>query len=45
MQPNGGGEMGDLVVKNWFGDVSSRPAAVVEANSVADIVDVLKQRK
>jgi FAD/FMN-containing dehydrogenase len=37
--------MDDLVVTNWFGDVSSRPAAVVEANSVADIVDVLKRRR
>ena len=37
--------MGNMVVKNWFGDVSSRPAAVVEANSVADIVDVLKRRR
>jgi FAD/FMN-containing dehydrogenase len=37
--------MGDVEVKNWFGDVSSRPAAVVEANSVADIIDVLKRRR
>jgi hypothetical protein len=28
--------MTDLVVTNWFGDVSSSPAAVVEATSVAD---------
>lgn len=37
--------MDDLVVTNWFGDVSSRPAAVVEANSVADVVDVVKRRR
>jgi FAD/FMN-containing dehydrogenase len=33
------------VITNWFGDVSSRPATVVEASSAADIVDVLKRRR
>jgi FAD/FMN-containing dehydrogenase len=37
--------MTDLVASNWFGDVSSSPAAVVEATSVADIVDVLKRSR
>jgi FAD/FMN-containing dehydrogenase len=29
-------------VTNWFGDVISHPAAVADANSVQDIIDVLK---
>lgn len=34
--------MPDLVVTNWFGDLSSHPSAVVEAHSVEDIVAALK---
>ncbi|MGA7416190.1 MAG: FAD-binding oxidoreductase [Bryobacteraceae bacterium] len=34
--------MAELVVTNWFGDLVSHPAAIVDANSVADIVAVLK---
>ena len=34
--------MSDLVVTNWFGDVVSHPNAIVEANSVKDIITVLK---
>ena len=29
-------------VKNWFGDITSNPAVVVEAASVDDIIAVLK---
>ncbi|HEX4274532.1 MAG TPA: FAD-binding protein, partial [Bryobacteraceae bacterium] len=29
-------------VTNWFGDVVSHPAAVADANSAQDIIDVLK---
>jgi FAD/FMN-containing dehydrogenase len=32
----------DLVVTNWFGDLVSHPSAIVEANSVDDIITVLK---
>ncbi len=34
--------MAELVVTNWFGDVVSHPGVIVDANSVADIVAVLK---
>lgn len=34
--------MAELVVTNWFGDLVSHPSAIVDANSVADIVAVLK---
>jgi FAD/FMN-containing dehydrogenase len=34
--------MPDFTVTNWFGDVVSHPQMVVEANSVEDIVAVLK---
>lgn len=34
--------MSDLVVTNWFGDLVSHPKVIVEANSVEDIVAVLK---
>lgn len=34
--------MPDTVVTNWFGDLISHPKAVAEANSVQDIVAVLK---
>jgi hypothetical protein len=34
--------MSELVITNWFGDVISHPQAVVEANSVDDIIAVLK---
>jgi len=32
----------ELTVTNWFGDLVSHPLAIVDANSVADIVTVLK---
>src|SRR2546425_8427409 len=32
----------ELVITNWFGDVISHPQAVVEANSIDDIIAVLK---
>ncbi|MGE5765142.1 MAG: FAD-binding oxidoreductase [Mycobacterium leprae] len=34
--------MSDLVVTNWFGDITSHPQVVVEANSVDDIVAVMQ---
>ncbi|MGH9621043.1 MAG: FAD-binding oxidoreductase [Bryobacteraceae bacterium] len=34
--------MPDLVVNNWFGDLTSRPSAIAEAHSLQDIVAVLK---
>ena len=34
--------MPDLEVTNWFGDVVSHPKVIVDANSVADIVAVMK---
>ena len=34
--------MSDTTVTNWFGDVVSHPAVIVDANSVDDIVKVLK---
>ena len=34
--------MADLTVTNWFGDLVSHPAAVVDAHSVEDIVAVLR---
>src|SRR5271166_3594930 len=34
--------MAELVVTNWFGDLVSHPSVIVDANSVADIVAVLK---
>ena len=34
--------MPDFTVTNWFGDIVSHPQMVVDANSVADIVAVLK---
>ena len=34
--------MPDFTVTNWFGDLISHPQMVVEANSVEDIVAVLK---
>jgi len=34
--------MGDSEVTNWFGDVVSHPKAIVDANSVDDIVAVMK---
>jgi len=34
--------MPDFTVTNWFGDVVSHPQMVVEANSVEDIVAILK---
>ena len=37
--------MSDLVVTNWFGDLVSHPQVLVEANSVEDIVAVLKDPK
>ena len=37
-----GEDMPDLEVTNWFGDIVSHPKVIVNANSVADIVAVLK---
>jgi hypothetical protein len=34
--------MSDVTVSNWFGDIVSHPAAVVEVNSLDDIVAVVK---
>src|SRR5216683_699905 len=34
--------MPDIVVTNWFGDLVSHPHAVVEANSIDDIIKVLR---
>jgi len=34
--------MSDLTVTNWFGDLVSHPQVIVDANSVDDIVKVLK---
>jgi FAD/FMN-containing dehydrogenase len=34
--------MPELTVTNWFGDIISHPQVVVDANSVQDIVNVLK---
>jgi len=34
--------MSEIVLRNWFGDIISHPAVVVEAHSVDDIVQVLK---
>src|SRR5271166_1418660 len=34
--------MAELVVTNWFGDLVSHPSIIADANSVADIVAVLK---
>ena len=34
--------MADPEVTNWFGDIVSHPKVVVDANSVDDIVAVLK---
>ena len=37
-----GKDMADLEVTNWFGDVVSHPKVIVDANSVDDIIAVLK---
>src|SRR3984885_8056966 len=34
--------MSDITVTNWFGDIVSHPSVVVDANSVQDIINVLK---
>lgn len=34
--------MSEITVANWFGDLVSHPQVVVDANSVQDIVDVMK---
>jgi hypothetical protein len=34
--------MADLEVTNWFGDLVSHPRVIVDANSVDDIVAVMK---
>ena len=34
--------MADITVNNWFGNVTSHPQVVVDANSVDDIVSILK---
>jgi FAD/FMN-containing dehydrogenase len=34
--------MPDVTVTNWFGDIVSHPQVVVDANSVQDIVNVVK---
>src|SRR5579864_2529868 len=34
--------MADPTVTNWFGDLVSHPKVVVEAQTVQDIIDVLK---
>ena len=34
--------MPDTTVNNWFGNVISHPQVVVDANSVDDIVSILK---
>ena len=34
--------MPEITVVNWFGDIVSHPQVVVEANSVQDVVNVLK---
>lgn len=34
--------MSDITVTNWFGDIVSHPQIIVDANSVEDIVNVLK---
>ncbi len=34
--------MSEITVTNWFGDLVSHPQMVVDANSVQDIVDVMK---
>jgi len=35
----------DITVTNWFGNMVSHPQVVVDANSVDDIVRVLKDRR
>src|SRR5262249_16662770 len=37
--------MPDPVVTNWFGDLVSHPKVVVEAQSVDDLIAVLKDRE
>src|ERR1700733_2445380 len=34
--------MSDITVTNWFGDIISHPQIIVDANSVEDIINVLK---
>ena len=36
--------MAENTVLNWFGNVTSHPAVIVDANSVDDIVRVLKDK-
>jgi FAD/FMN-containing dehydrogenase len=36
--------MADLEIRNWFGDLTWRPKAIVEAHSVEDLVAVLQDR-
>jgi FAD/FMN-containing dehydrogenase len=40
--PSKGGSMATNTVTNWFGDIVSHPAVIVDANSVDDIVRVMK---
>src|SRR5580698_4947041 len=37
-----GGKMATNTVTNWFGNIVSHPSVIVEANSVDDIVAVMK---
>ena len=37
--------MAENTVTNWFGNIVSHPAVIVDANSVDDIVKVLKSQK
>src|SRR5437763_354578 len=39
-----GGRVAENTVTNWFGNVVSHPAVIVDANSVDDIVRVLKDK-
>ncbi|MEI9973769.1 MAG: FAD-dependent oxidoreductase [Ignavibacteriota bacterium] len=34
--------MPEATVSNWFGDIVSHPQVIVEANSVQDVVNILK---
>src|SRR5882762_10324013 len=34
--------MTNIEIKNWFGDLASHPAVVVEAHSVEDLVSILR---
>jgi FAD/FMN-containing dehydrogenase len=40
----GGGNVAQNTVTNWFGNVVSHPVVIVDANSVDDIIKVLKDK-